>query len=89
MVNSEQNLILEKDNLSGTEDKLDKIISFLQKYDQDRKLTRGFVRRGNEELKKTNKNFYVFSFIETIVLIAVSIWQYFYLKHLFEIKGSL
>ena len=89
MVNSGQNLILEKENLSGTEDKLDKIVSFLQKYDQDRKLTRGFVRRGNEELKKTNKYFYVFSFIETIVLIAVSIWQYFYLKHLFEIKGSL
>lgn len=89
MVNSGQNLILEKENLSGTEDKLDKIVSFLQKYDQDRKLTRGFVRRGNEELKKTNKYFYAFSFIETIVLIGVSIWQYFYLKHLFEIKGSL
>lgn len=89
MVNSGQNLILEKENLSGTEDKLDKIVAFLQKYDQDRKLTRGFVRRGNEELKKTNKYFYAFSFIETIVLVAVSIWQYFYLKHLFEIKGSL
>ena len=89
MVNSGQNLILEKENLSGTEDKLEKIVAFLQKYEQDRKLTRGFTRRGNEELKKTNKYFYVFSLIESIVLIAVSIWQYFYLKHLFEIKGSL
>ena len=89
MVNSGQNLILEKANLSGTEGKLEKIVAFLQKYEQDRKLTRGFTRRGNEELKKTNKYFYAFSFIETIVLIAVSFWQYFYLKHLFEIKGSL
>ena len=89
MVNSGQNLILEKENLSGTEDKLEKIVAFLQKYEQDRKLTRGFIRRGNEELRKTNKYFYVFSLIESIVLIAVSIWQYFYLKHLFEIKGSL
>ena len=89
MVNSGQNLILEKENLSGTEQKLEKIVAFLQKYEQDRKLTRGFIRRGNEELRKTNKYFYVFSLIESIVLIAVSIWQYFYLKHLFEIKGSL
>ena len=89
MVNSGQNLILEKENLSGTEEKLEKIVAFLQKYDQDRKLTRGATRRGNSELKKTNKYFYAFSFIETIVLIVVSFWQYFYLKHLFEIKGSL
>ena len=89
MVNSGQNLILEKENLSGTEDKLEKIVAFLQKYEQDRKLTRGFTRRGNEELRKTNKYFYVFSLIESIVLVVVSFWQYFYLKHLFEIKGSL
>ena len=89
VVNSGQNLVLERENLSETENKLEKIMAFLLKYDQDRKLTRGFIRRGNEELKKTNKFFYVFSCIESIVLIAVSIWQYFYLKHLFEIKGSL
>ena len=89
MVNSGQNLVLERENLSETENKLEKIMAFLSKYEQDRRLTRGFIRRGNEELKKTNKFFYVFSCIESIVLIAVSIWQYFYLKHLFEIKGSL
>ena len=89
VVNSGQNLVLERENLSETENKLEKIMAFLLKYDQDRKLTRGFIRRGNEELKKTNKFFYVFSCIESIVLIVVSIWQYFYLKHLFEIKGSL
>ena len=89
MVNSGQNLVLERENLSETENKMEKIMAFLLKYDQDRKLTRGFIRRGNEELKKTNKFFYIFSCIESIVLVAVSIWQYFYLKHLFEIKGSL
>ena len=75
MVNSGQNLILEKENLSGTEDKLEKIVAFLQKYEQDRKLTRGFTRRGNEELKKTNKYFYAFSFVETIVLVVVSFYR--------------
>ena len=50
---------------------------------------RGFKRRGSEELSKTNNYFYAFSVIETIILIGVTIWQYFYLKHLFEIKGSL
>ena len=89
MVNSGQNLVLERENLSETENKLEKIMAFLLKYDQGRKLTRGFIRRGNDELKKTNKFFYIFTCIESIVLVAVSIWQYFYLKHLFEIKGSL
>jgi hypothetical protein len=89
MVNSGQNVILGKENLSKTEKKLDNIITFLKKYEQDTKLTKGFKRIGNEELSKTNKYFFAFSVIETIVLIGVSIWQYFYLKHLFEIKGSL
>jgi hypothetical protein len=89
MVNSGQNTILEKENLSKTEQKLDNIVTFLKKYEQDTKLAKGFKRIGNEELSKTNKYFFAFSVIETIVLIGVSIWQYFYLKHLFEIKGSL
>ena len=89
MINSGQNTILEKENLSKTEKKLDNIVTFLRKYEQDTKLTKGFKRIGNEELSKTNKYFVAFSIIETIVLIGVSIWQYLYLKHLFEIKGSL
>ena len=89
IANSGQNLIIGKENLSETEKKLDSIISFLQQYDQDTKLMKGFKRRGNEELSSANNYFYAFSISETIVLIAVSIWQYFYLKHLFEIKGSL
>ena len=89
MINSGQNVILEKEKLSETEKKLDSIMSFLKKFEQDTILSRGYKRRGKEELSKTNKYFYVFSIIETIVLIGVSIWQYFYLKHLFEVKGSL
>ena len=41
------------------------------------------------EINKTNTYFYIFAFVETFVLIAVSIWQSYYMKHLFEVKGSL
>jgi hypothetical protein len=41
------------------------------------------------EINKTNTYFYIFSFVETFVLIVVSIWQSYYMKHLFEVKGSL
>ena len=61
----------------------------MKKYEQDYKLNRGFKRQRNEELSQTNKYFFVFSLVETTVLIGVSIWQYYYLKHLFEMKGSL
>ena len=43
----------------------------------------------NKKLKKTNRYFYTFSVIETVVLLGVSIWQFYYMKNLFEIKGSL
>ena len=89
MVNSGQNLIIGKDNLSETEKKLDTIITFLGKYQQDINLMRKFKRKGKEYLSTTNSYFYAFSLIETIILIIVSLWQYYYLKHLFEIKGSL
>ena len=41
------------------------------------------------EINKTNTYFYIFSFVETFVLIAVTIWQSYYMRHLFEVKGSL
>ena len=41
------------------------------------------------EINKTNTYFYIFAFVETFVLIGVSIWQYYYMTHLFEVKGSL
>ena len=48
-----------------------------------------FKRKDEKQLSSHNTYFFVFSMIETIVLIAVSFWQYYYLKHLFEVKGSL
>ena len=89
IMNSGQNLVIEKENLSETEKKMNQLFSFLKKYEQDNKLNRGFRKKGNIELSEVNKYFFIFSLIETIVLIGVSFWQYYYLKHLFEIKGSL
>ena len=89
IMNTGQNLVVEKDNLSETEKKFDRIINFLVKNEQENKVNRGFRKKGNESLIKTNKYFFIFSLIETFVLIGVSTWQYYYLKHLFEIKGSL
>lgn len=41
------------------------------------------------EIIKTNKYFYTFSVIETFALIGISIWQFYYMRNLFEFKGSL
>ena len=64
-------------------------MTFLMRHEQENKINRGFRKKGNDILIYTNKYFFIFSLIETIVLIGVSVWQYYYLKHLFEIKGSL
>ena len=89
IMNSGQNLMVEKENLSESEKKLDSLLAFFQKFEQDNKLNRGFRIKGEKQLSSNNTYFFVFSLIETIVLIGVSSWQYYYLKHLFEIKGSL
>ena len=41
------------------------------------------------EIAKTNKYFYTFSVIETLVLICISMWQFYYMKQLFEVKGTI
>ena len=89
IMNAGQNLMVEKEKLSASEQKLDSLFSFFKKFEQETKLNRGFRRKGDKLLSSTNTYFFVFSLLETIVLIGVSAWQYYYLKHLFEVKGSL
>lgn len=88
-MNTGQNEILKKKDLSHTEEKLDQLISFLKNFGTESRVTRSTHRRRAKKLMKTNRYFYTFSVIETIVLIAVSAWQFYYMKNLFEIKGSL
>jgi hypothetical protein len=88
-MNSGQNLKLERQTLNKTESKLDDLIQFLQNYKTSDQMVRNMKRRRYNKLMKTNKYFFVFSVIETLVLVGVSAWQYYYMKHLFEIKGSL
>ena len=64
-------------------------MEFLKKYEQGDKIERGFRKKRNKSLINYNYYFFGFSFIETFVLIGISFWQYYYLKHLFEIKGAL
>lgn len=88
-MNTGQNVILKKEDLSHTEKNLDQLISFLKNYGTEDKLKRNIHRERYQKIVKTNRYFYTFSVIETIVLIIVSVWQFYYMKHLFEIKGSL
>ena len=88
-MNPGQNEILKKKDINKTEEKLDQLISFLKNFGTEDKLKRNVHRKRAEKLKKTNRYFYTFSVIETVVLIGVSAWQFYYMKHLFEIKGSL
>ena len=88
-MNSGQNVKLEKTTLNKTEGKLDDLIRFLENYKTSDQMVRNMKRKRYTKLMETNKYFFVFSIIETLVLIAVSAWQYYYMKHLFEIKGSL
>ena len=88
-MNTAQNDILKKSDLNKTEEKLDELVTFLKSLGTEDKMKRNVQRKRYKKLIKTNRYFYTFSIIETAVLLIVSVWQFYYMKNLFEIKGSL
>lgn len=88
-MNTGQNPILKKDDLSFTDKKLDSLFTFIKRFNLESKLNRNLHRERYVKIAKTNKYFYTFSVIETLVLVCISVWQFYYMRQLFEIKGSL
>jgi hypothetical protein len=88
-MNSGQNPILKKEDLSFTDQKLENLQNFIKRFNLEFKMNRNIHQERYKRILKTNKYFYTFSVLETLVLIGVSIWQFYYMRQLFEIKGSL
>ena len=68
IMNSGQNLMLEKENLSETEKKMDSLLSILKKYQQNIKLSRGFRKKGNQQLSKLIDIFLFFLLLKRLFL---------------------
>lgn len=88
-MNTGQNPILKKGDLSIADTKLDSLLRFIKHFNVEFKFSRAVHSERFNRVKKANKYVYTFSVLETIVLIAVSIWQFYYMRQLFEIKGSI
>lgn len=87
-MNTGQNVVLKKEDLSFSEQKLENLMGFIKKMNLEMKMTRGVNSDRYRKIKHTNKYFYTFSVIESLILIAISVWQFYYMRQLFEIKGS-
>ena len=101
-MNTGQNNLLNAKDLSKTEQKLEALNSVIKKFNLEFKFGHDIHSKRYKskfflfnnifiyvEINKTNTYFYIFAFVETFVLIIVSVWQSYYMKHLFEVKGSL
>lgn len=88
-MNTAQNPILKKEDLSFSDQKLDSLTHFFSRFNLEFKMNRNIHTERYRRISKTNKYFYTFSVLETLVLIGVSVWQFYYMRQLFEIKGSL
>ncbi len=88
-MNTGQNPMLKKDDLSISDQRLDGIMKFIDNYKTEFKFSRKIHYERYRKIQKTNKYFYTFSVFETIVLVGVSIWQFYYMRQLFEVKGSI
>ncbi len=87
-MNTGQDIVLKKEDLSFSEQKLDNLIAFTNKLKLGMKMTRGVNSDRYKRIQNTNKYFYTFSVIESLVLIGISVWQFYYMRQLFEVKGS-
>ena len=88
-MNSGQNIFLQKKDIDEKEKTLIEVIQFLKDIETQDKMKKSIQRKRLKEVRVNNRNFFIFSMIETIILVIISVWQYLYMKHLFEIKGSL
>ena len=88
-MNSGQNIFLQKKDIDEKEKTLIEVIQFLKDIETQDKMKKSIQRKRLKEVRVNNRNFFIFSLIETIILAIISVWQYLYMKHLFEIKGSL
>lgn len=88
-MNSGQNIFLQKKDIDEKEKTLIEVIQFLKDIETQDKMKKSIQRKRLKEVRVNNRNFFIFSLIETIILVIISVWQYLYMKHLFEIKGSL
>ena len=88
-MNTGQNIFLQKKDIDEKEKSLIEVIQFLKDTETQDKMKKNIQRKRLKEVRVNNRNFFIFSLIETIILAIISVWQYLYMKHLFEIKGSL
>ena len=88
-MNTGQNIFLQKKDIDEKEKSLIEVIQFLKDTETQDKMKKNIQRKRLKEVRVNNRNFFIFSMIETIILVIISVWQYLYMKHLFEIKGSL
>lgn len=88
-MNTGQNIFLQKKDIDEKEKSLIEVIQFLKDTETQDKMKKNIQRKRLKEVRVNNRNFFIFSMIETIILAIISVWQYLYMKHLFEIKGSL
>lgn len=88
-MNSGQNVIMKTKDLENTDISFDILKAFLKSINTEDKLKSNIIKERRIKLEKNMKYFFTFSLIESMILIVVSFWQFYYMKHLFEIKGSL
>jgi hypothetical protein len=85
-INSNHNQLAEKEHLSFSEDKLNQISSFLNRLTAERRFLISNMIDKNSKLEHIAMKFSVSSIIETVLLVVISVIQFYYIKKLFEVK---
>jgi hypothetical protein len=93
-MNAGQNTILKKEDLSISEQMAESLVEFMKQYSVSYKMKhnahherfKSKIFITNLEVRKADSYFYTFSVIETILLVGISIWQFYYIKKIYQTK---
>ena len=72
-MNTGQNIFLEKKDLDEKEKSLNDVIQFLNDMETKDKMKKNAQRQRLKDVRNNNRNFFLFTMIETLILIIISV----------------
>lgn len=80
--------IAKKEHLSFSEKKLDNLLLFLRNFKLEKIIFTTRNEERNKEFRQMSRNFYGLTVIESLVLLGITVLQFYFIKSLFEVKSS-
>lgn len=77
-----------KEDIKFADQKIDNLLKFVNRFKVEKTLLHSKHEDKSKQFKQMGKLFYTYTMIETAILMLIVIVQFYFIKRLFEVKGS-